>query len=223
MDHPSFLRWLDPSAKAAFMHESRTRTMPARTVVFVQGDPMSELLIVRRGRIRVFYHSPSGHSVTFSYWNAGALVGTPSILEQFEHRWSAETAAETEVLAIPRNAMLDLMREHSCVMLAVIEALEFKAKLLGGMLQARATGSAHERLLQTLLHLASVYGRPHMKGVLIDVAFSHDEIANLVGASRQWVTTMLGEFERAGVVGRIGRRIVVSEQTRSVGGDQSSG
>lgn len=57
-----------------------------------------------------------------------------------------------------------------------------------------------ERLAHLLLQLAEIYGRPTSNGVFIDAAFTHVDLAHIVGATRQWITMMLKRLQSRGAI-----------------------
>jgi hypothetical protein len=65
------------------------------------------------------------------------------------------------------------------------------------------------RLIHLLVELADRYGRPTPEGLLIDVRLSHQDLAGIVGSSRESVTLGLGELVAEGLLRRRGRRLVV--------------
>ena len=69
--------------------------------------------------------------------------------------------------------------------------------------------SVPSRVAGILVELAEDFGRQNGHGLVIDLAISQEELATLVGASRQTVNASLREFERAGLVRGDGRRIVL--------------
>jgi CRP-like cAMP-binding protein len=70
-------------------------------------------------------------------------------------------------------------------------------------------GKIRDRLALALLELCSEFGIQDARGTLLSVCPSHEDLANLVGTTRSKITHALGEFERRGMILRIGRRIVV--------------
>jgi len=84
----------------------------------------------------------------------------------------------------------------------IIDALSFKARCYSSLAQMLGTRSLSQRLAQVLLHLANTYGFDDEVGggVVIAAAFTHAEIANLIGATRQWVTISLNRMQKDGVL-----------------------
>lgn len=66
-----------------------------------------------------------------------------------------------------------------------------------------------KRLAMELDHLADRFGKPHERGVRIDLKISHEVLAAIVGASRQQVTEYLNQFDRDKIIAREGRRIII--------------
>jgi CRP/FNR family transcriptional regulator len=77
--------------------------------------------------------------------------------------------------------------------------------------------SLHERLAMTLLELCSDFGVEESRGTLLRVSFSHQDIANLVGASRPRVSEHLARLEREHLVIRQGRQIIVRADKIAIG------
>jgi CRP-like cAMP-binding protein len=122
--------------------------------------------------------------------------------------WSAVAAQRSTVVALPGGSLRQLAREIPDLALALIDALVFKARCYAGLAQMLGTRSITERLAQLLLYLAETYGVPEPDGTMIAAAFSHSDLANLVGATRQWVTISLARLQRAGAL-QYKRRFVV--------------
>ena len=198
--HPRLMDRLTAEEQARLRSCAALRRLPRGAGLFHQGSALHELYIVLRGRIRVFHTSEQGNALTFAYWSEGTLVGTPGVRHVFEHRWNAEAAVESELLAISGEHFATLMHHIPALCFAVIEALEFKASRLANLAQILATSSVAERLKMLLLNLVDLYGANDSSGVVITVPFTHEEIAGMVGASRPWVSTMMTRMRSHGLL-----------------------
>jgi CRP-like cAMP-binding protein len=88
--------------------------------------------------------------------------------------------------------------------IGIVEALEFKGRCLSALLQMLGTRSVSERLSMLLANLAEIHGTDTGEGIAIGEPFTHEAFAQMVGASRQWVTMTLDRFQREGLI-RISR------------------
>jgi CRP-like cAMP-binding protein len=91
----------------------------------------------------------------------------------------------------------------------LIEGLSFKGKCYSALVQMLGTRSVTDRLAHLLLHLVDAYGIKVPDGTLIGAAFTHADLAHMVGATRQWVTISLQRLQEQGVVACRKSQIIV--------------
>jgi len=88
---------------------------------------------------------------------------------------------------------------------AIVEALSFKVQWLSSLVQVLGTESVSMRLGHLLDTLCELYGIESDQGIIINAPFTHEDLAAMVGASRQWVTMALARFQGRGVL-KLGKR-----------------
>lgn len=199
--HPALLDRLNNVDCERLIAAGVRRKFDKDQMLFCQNEAMNELYVILKGRVRVFYLSEVGNSLTFAYWTEGTLVGTPAVWSGFVHQWSATAAEKTEVLAVNRERFNALLKTSSALSMAVIEALEFKAKRLGNICQILATNSVAERLKLLIENLAELYGESTgARGYKFESPFTQEDLAEMVGASRPWISSLLAEMKRRGII-----------------------
>ena len=196
----SLLQDLSPGELARVLSRAHRKRYPARTTIFEQGVQHDGIFVIEAGCVRVFYTSASGREITLAYWNPGNFVGGPDVLTGGTHMWSGVTTTETDVLMLPSRELRQLILEIPALALGIIEGLSFKGKCYSALAQILGTRSVAERLAHLLLQLAEIYGRPTKNGIFIDAAFTHVDLAHIVGATRQWVTMMLKRLQSCGAI-----------------------
>ena len=92
--------------------------------------------------------------------------------------------------------------------IGLIEGLTFKGKCYSALAQMLGTRSITQRLAHLLLHLMNLYGVEDSDGVAIAAAFTHADLAHMVGATRQWVTISLKRMQK--------KRIVLTKRSQIV-------
>jgi len=211
-DGASFLADLDDDTR----HELRlsgTRTVLGRgQLLFSQGDRHSGVWLIESGQLRTFYVGHQGREITLAYWTRGHFVGGPEIFGGGAHVWSADAYAVSTVTFLPGTLLRRLAERHSRFALALIDGLVAKGKCYSALVQMLATKSATERLEQLLGILASTHGRPTSEGILIDRLVTQDELAQLLGTSRQWLSASMEKLRQAGVVSIEKRQITLRRQ-----------
>jgi CRP-like cAMP-binding protein len=172
--------------------------------LFAQGAPHDGFFLIDSGLVRTFYISPAGREITLAYWQPGNIVGTPQVMSTGVHMWSGVAVKDTRAIAFRGEDIRNLMQTIPAFAIGVVEALEFKGKCLSTMVQMLGTRSVSERLAMLLCNLADLHGVAERDGVAIGPPFTHEAFAQMIGASRQWVTITLDRFQAEGVI-RVGR------------------
>ena len=197
---PSLIDGLRKEDLNRVLQFARKRTLQLHELLFAQGDPHDGIVIVESGRIRSFYTAPSGREITLAYWFPGNFIGGPNIFGGGTHMWAAEAVQKSEIIMLAGCNLRELAASIPDLALGLIDALAFKARCYSAVAQMLGTRSISERLTQLLFFLASTYGIKEPNGIFIAASFTHEELAHLVGATRQWVTISLTRLQKAGVL-----------------------
>jgi CRP/FNR family cyclic AMP-dependent transcriptional regulator len=210
-------KFLDP------LNEIEKRVVTSRGVslklkrgelLFRQGSWHSGIYIIRSGQIRTFYVSPSGREITLSYWSSNHFVGGPEVFGRGTHVWSGMAMTSAEVLSLSGSQLRELVKELPNFALALIEGQITKGQCFSTLIQMLATKSASARLAHILLNVCVVDGdlaEPRTQGMQ---TFTHEQMASLIGVSRQWISATLKDFQNDGLLRLEGRRIVIVDGER---------
>lgn len=190
-----FLDRLSPRQRARVESAGRRRVVKRGDSVFMQGEYHDGIFIIQRGAVRVFYAAPSGREITLAYWTAGHFIGGPEIAGGGVHMWSGTAIEDCEIKALSGAATERLLAEMPEFALALIDGLIAKGKCYSSMAQMLGTRSVIERLAQYLLNLSALHGAQEGSAVVIKRKLTHDQIAAMIGSTRQWVTIMLKRFK----------------------------
>jgi CRP-like cAMP-binding protein len=195
-----FLTRLSQGDRRRLRDSGRTITARRGQPIFRQGEPHEGIYIIERGQVRVYYTAPSGREITLAYWTAGHFIGGPEIAGGGRHVWSGVAVDDAVVTAVSGGTMRQLLASMPELALAMIDGLIAKGRCYSSMAQMLGTRSVIERLAQFLVNLAALRGREDGHAVVIDFRISHDQVGAMVGSTRQWVTMMLGRFQRKGIL-----------------------
>jgi CRP-like cAMP-binding protein len=206
---PPLMEKLTPGERGLVLRQGRRRVLNRGQTLFSQGVKHDGIFLIESGRIRVFYTSPQGREITLAYWHAGNFVGGPEVFGTGIHQWSGVAASNATVVQLPGKELRALAAEIPNLAIGLIEGLSFKGKCYSALAQMLGTRSITQRLAHLLLHLAELYGIKDPDGTLIATAFTHADIAHMVGATRQWVTISLKRMQEKQIVYSKKSQIVV--------------
>jgi CRP/FNR family cyclic AMP-dependent transcriptional regulator len=196
----TFLNRLSAEERSLLSARGRTYRVAAGDAVFMQGDPHRGIFIIEAGRVRVFYSAPSGREITLAYWTPGHFIGGPEISGGGHHVWSGVALEDCRIVNLESAALRELVTSVPAFALCLIEGLVAKGKCYSSMAQMLGTRSVIERLAQFLLNLGDLCGEADGRTIVIRRKVTHDQIAAMVGSTRQWVTMMLKRFQKEGLV-----------------------
>ena len=206
---PSMLDKLMALAPETLTAMTHRRVYKASESLFRQGDLQERVFIIRRGTARAFYTAASGREITLAYRQGGDLLGALGVFGRCAYGWSCEAVTSTEAYLIRDTDMRTLVATIPELAVGVVEALSFKVQWLSRLIQMFGTQSVGERLAHLLDTLCELYGTPVEGGIVINAPLTHEDLAAMVGASRQWVTTALAGFQSRGIVKLGKRRLIV--------------
>lgn len=204
--------WLSElSAKESekLRRQSVQREYRAGEIIFSPKPHPQSVYLLERGLVRIYRVSSSGTETTFGYVRPGEIFGELAAFSQKPRESFAKATRTSFVWQLRRGEMREVLAAHPGIVLAVTTQVGARLKRIESRVEHLVFRPAPSRLAGMLLELAEDFGRQVPRGLLIDLAISQEELATLVGASRQTVNASLGEFERAGLIGRDGRRFVL--------------
>ncbi|HTO68088.1 MAG TPA: Crp/Fnr family transcriptional regulator [Bradyrhizobium sp.] len=205
----SVLDRLSPAERDLVLQKGERRLARKHATIFRQGEPQKGIYLLLSGGVRVFYIAPSGREITRAYWYAGNFIGGPDVFGNAPHMWSAVATRDTSMIFISGPTLRTLCERMPNLAISLIEAMAFKGRSYSAIAQMLGTRSANERMVQVLLLLAEMYGTEGEHGTNIGVPITHEEIAHMVGATRQWVTAGLKRLQAGGVIDARRGRLVV--------------
>lgn len=197
---PSLVERLSPRERELVLKQGRRKVLNRGQTLFSQGARHDGIFLIESGRIRVFYTSPQGREITLAYWHPGNFVGGPEIFGGSTHQWSGVASTNCSVVQLPGRELRTLAAEIPNLAIGLIDGLAFKGKCYSALAQMLGTRSITQRLAHLLVHLVELYGVEDAEGVVIAAAFTHADIAHMVGATRQWVTISLKRMQEKGIV-----------------------
>jgi CRP/FNR family cyclic AMP-dependent transcriptional regulator len=205
---PSLMEKLTLRERETVLKQGRRKVLNRGQTLFSQGAKHDGIYLIESGRVRVFYSSPAGREITLAYWHVGNFVGGPEVFDHGIHQWSGIASSNCSVVQLPGKELRTLVGEIPNLAIGLIEGLAFKGKCYSALAQMLGTRSITQRLAHLLLHLMDLYGVEDPDGTVIAAAFTHADLAHMVGATRQWVTISLKRMQE--------KRIVLTKRSQIV-------
>lgn len=191
----SFFCQFEPDILAAFDKITFTNVYPSDHLLYAEGELPAGLFILCTGQVKLTISSGSGKILIKRLVQPGETIGLSSVLSGNAYKASAETVTPCQLKFVKRDDFTRFVAEHRDVQFNIarqlIEECESDANQIRNLGLAN---SAAERLAQLLLTWVEEGGRPTDSGTRIPVAMTHEDIAQMIGTSRETVTRLLKSF-----------------------------
>ena len=193
---------------------SRARTFEAKSQIYMPAETAGAVLLLVSGRVKLYHVTPEGKESILAFIEPGELFGELAALEAGQREEFAETMQTSTVILIPRDEVLRVMQDHPEVVLGLTKLIGLRRRRIERRLKLLLFRSNRQRLTSLLLELAEQYGQRQQDGVLIGIRLSHQELASIIGSTRETVTTLLGELRSEGLLSTSRRRLVLRSVER---------
>lgn len=179
--------------------------------IFSRGDPSDSLYIVEDGKVRILSLSDKGAETILHILKPGAIFGELLLSEE---RRALTAIAGTDVLVtvLSKGSLVELLSSVPTISRNFIRLLSKRlAKVEKEFADTGHTWSYH-RLAKALLQLCDEHGQETPNGTLIPLRLTHEDLANIIGTTRETATTQLNRFRRMGLVKRQERFLLVNRR-----------
>ncbi len=195
-------RWfssLSPSLRHDILRCAYVKRYKDSDLIVARGDPPNEWSACARGAVRVSSTSISGKQVTLTYVEPGIWFGDVAIFDGDRRTHDAYAHGDTTLLCIARTDFQKILALHVELYEALVRLQSRRIRQLYGLVEDLNTLPLRARLAKQLLHLVRSYGVPCLsdgREIRIGLQLAQEELAQLLGASRQRVNQELKAMER---------------------------
>ena len=161
--------------------------------------------------MRIYVPSSQGADLTLAVLGPSNFFGDLSLLDGRPRSASASALTETSVVALERSDFVALVRSRPEAAMSVLATVASRLRDTDEMASDLAFLDVGGRLAKKLLDLAATNGVKRRDGVLLDMALTQEELANMIGVTRESVNRNLSLFRRIGLIGKEGRRFILRD------------
>ncbi len=186
-----------------------TTAYPKGAVLFVEGQAPRGVFILCRGRVKLSICSSDGKTLILKIAEPGEVLGLSASVSGKPYELTAETLDPCQVNFVKREDFLRFLREHNEVCLRVAEQLSDKYNT--ACHEIRSLGLSHsaaEKLAKLLLEWSNKNGDTRQPGRM-KLTLTHEEIAQMIGTSRETVTRLFADFKKRQFIQLKGSTLVI--------------
>jgi CRP/FNR family cyclic AMP-dependent transcriptional regulator len=199
---------LAPQEAEKLTEHSSTRTYPANTILISEGDSTDSLYVVLEGEVKVFASDQHGKEVILNMLGPGEYFGELALLDDKPRSASVKTMVPTKVMVITKNDFKNCLASDPDMSYRLIKVLINQVRGLTSSVKSLALLDVYGRVARTLLDLAENVDDE----MIIVQKLTHQDIADMVGASREMVSRILKDLVDGGYISIKNKRYTINEK-----------
>ncbi|MBI3780170.1 MAG: Crp/Fnr family transcriptional regulator [candidate division NC10 bacterium] len=180
------------------------------TTIFSEGDPSDALYVLKTGLVKLISHSEEKKMEMILHILKPAEIFGELLLSEETRPFAAIAIEDVLVTVISQEHFLELLSSVPTVALNFVTLLSKRLARVEKVLADSGHTWSYHRLAKVLLQLSEKYGEEVPRGTLIKLRLTHQDLANLIGTTRETATTQLNRFERMGLLTRHGRHLIIT-------------
>lgn len=194
---------------------SRYRKVPARTPIYLPADQADAVLLLVRGRVKLCTLTAEGKQGILAFIEPGELFGELSLIDQRPREEYAEAVEESQIVLLPHDVVLRLADQDPHLALGITKLIGLRRRRIERRLKYLLFHSNRLRLIHLLIELAQQYGQASRQGLELTIRLSHQDLANVIGTTRESVTVLLGKLQAEKRI-RVRRKLIIITDLNSL-------
>ena len=198
--HVSLFSSLDDADLDKLLKLTSTRHLEEGEVLFRKGEPGRQLYGVLEGRLKVVNTGADGKDVVFGLMGPGEVIGEISLIDGYPRSAAVVALEACELLTLHRRDLNPFIERHPKFAFQLAGVLAGRLRRLSEHTEDSLFHSLRIRLAKKLFSLMKEYGDETPEGIFINVRLAQQDLADLVGGTRESINKQLRSWEEEGVV-----------------------
>ncbi|WP_432358766.1 Crp/Fnr family transcriptional regulator [Sporosarcina sp. UB5] len=193
-----FFNGLSDRELKPFIKIMKRRKLTDRTILFMQGEPITEVFIVTAGKIKIFANDQTGKEQVLHFKQIGDLFPHVGFFRHEHYPAHAQAIEDSEVYSIALKDFEQVLMDNPSLSIKLFRILGDQISKLRQRLEEMALNSANERILLLLLRLCETHGTTmgDEGWVKLNTRFKNADLANMIGTSRESVNRMISQLRK---------------------------
>jgi CRP-like cAMP-binding protein len=187
----------------------RPRLAEAGTIIVSQEELGDALYVIASGRVKVVLYGETGREIILSMLNGGDFFGEMSLLDRQPRSANVVAVDDAELLALDRDAFQNHLASHPSTALGILAEMSRRLRHADEVIGNLALLDVYARVARAIRDLAQKQGEQVEGGLLVRERPTQQEMAGLIGTSRETVSRALNDFTRRGLLEMNGKQILV--------------
>jgi CRP-like cAMP-binding protein len=182
--------------------------------LFKEGDDGDHLFIVSNGKVKLGTKSPDGRENLLMILGPGDMFGDLSLFDSGPRTATATAVTDTKLLSLGQDKVIPWVKEHPEVSLHLLARLASRLRRTNEVVGDLVFSDVPGRVAKALIDLGVKFGDKREEGLFVNHDLTQEELAQLVGASRETVNKALADFAQRGWLRLEARSVMILDYER---------
>lgn len=189
---------LDEATATRLMDSMNPHQLARGEVVFREGDPGDSLYVILAGKVKLARTSVDGRESLMAVHGPGEMFGELSLFDPGPRLSTAYVVSDTDMISLGNDALRTFLADHPAVAMQMLAGLAHRLRRTNEGMSDLVFTDVPGRVAKALLDLSDRFGKRTETGTLVAHDLTQEELAQLVGASRETVNKALADFAQRG-------------------------
>jgi CRP/FNR family cyclic AMP-dependent transcriptional regulator len=213
MQAPLFLA-LDPEGAAALRASLTERSVAKGEIIFQEGEPGDRLYVILEGKVKLGRSSNDGRESLLAILGPGEMFGELSLFDPGPRTSTAAALTDAVILALSNEQLRPWLAGRPEVAAALLQALARRLRRTNEAMADLVFSDVPGRVAKALMDLGEKFGEITAEGLMVTHDMTQEELAQLVGASRETVNKALADFAQRGWIRLESRQVMILDVER---------
>ncbi|WP_425446143.1 Crp/Fnr family transcriptional regulator [Dethiothermospora halolimnae] len=193
---------------------AKERLYKKGNILFSEGDRGNSIFIVKHGKVKVYKTSNDGREIILDIKDDGDVIAEVVLFSDIAYPATVEAIEDTKVYVLKNKDIEEIIRNNAEIALEMIKVLNKRLKEAQKKLKNMALDDTYARMIKILLQLCEKYGLQESGKYKLDLKLTREELANLIGTSRETASRMLNRLDNENLIKIRGRDIIILSKSK---------
>ena len=179
------------------------------SVIFFEGEKGDAFYYILSGKVKMYKTDDEGKEIILNIFGEGSVIGEVTMFNDIDYPATAEVIEDAVLGMIYNREIENLVASHKDLALQIIKVLTKRLYHSQMNVKEMALSSVYLRTKNVLLNLAKEHGIKTSRGIELNLDITRQDIANIVGTTRETASRVMSELKKAGEIDIIGRKIII--------------
>ncbi|WP_026882410.1 Crp/Fnr family transcriptional regulator [Clostridium akagii] len=178
-------------------------------IIFHEGDAGDAFFFVKTGKVKIFKTSFDGRDITLNILGEGSIFAEVTLFNDIDYPATVEVLEDSEIGVILNKDIEKLILQNNELALEIIKILNKRLFRSQTAVKDMAFSDTYIRITKTLIDLCKRHGTTTENGIEIDASITRQDIANMVGTSRETVSRVVSALKKEGLILTNSKKIII--------------